>query len=399
MAPDTGGLWQAEWTTLTLTAPMTDLAGHPRTSLISAAGWAFYLACSWTWVIGMYLPVLLVRDFGLAGWVAFAVPNVLGAAAMGWVLKTPEAAMRIAGEHAAAVRAFSAVTISFQVFALLWLLPPLVNWAGMPLVAAALLCAVLLPLAAGIALPMNAVVVWLMSAAIFAMLIPSGALAVPRIEGAKPDWHLVGLVPACLFGFALCPYLDATFLHARANTDARSARIAFTAGFGLLFLAMIVFTLLYALGVNARIFTGLGAWLLASHLAVQVCFTISAHTAVTRNVAGNIVSILVAAVLGVMALAADLGDLLPFGLSGGELIYRVFMGFYGLFFPAYVLLVIVARASMQVYWAACVLALPFLAAGFIVGWMPAAAGGVLVILAAAIVGHRSRKVQLTGVPS
>ena len=27
--------------------------------------WACFLGCSWTWVIGMLLPILLVRDFGL----------------------------------------------------------------------------------------------------------------------------------------------------------------------------------------------------------------------------------------------------------------------------------------------------------------------------------------------
>src|ERR1051325_4731620 len=49
-------------------------------------GWAIYLGMSWTWCIGMFLPVLLVRDYGVWASVVFAVPNVLGAAAMGWVL-------------------------------------------------------------------------------------------------------------------------------------------------------------------------------------------------------------------------------------------------------------------------------------------------------------------------
>ena len=94
---------------------MTDRAAQPPTSPLTAVGWGFYLACSWTWVIGMYLPVLLIRDFGWAGWLAFAVPNVLGAAAMGWILRSPAAAMRLAGEHPQAVRLFSTVTVSFQV--------------------------------------------------------------------------------------------------------------------------------------------------------------------------------------------------------------------------------------------------------------------------------------------
>ena len=40
--------------------------------------WAFFLACSWTWCVGMFLPVLLVRNWGIWGWVVFAVPNVIG---------------------------------------------------------------------------------------------------------------------------------------------------------------------------------------------------------------------------------------------------------------------------------------------------------------------------------
>jgi hypothetical protein len=359
---------------------MTDRAVQPPTSSVAAIGWGFYLACSWTWVIGMYLPVLLIRDFGWAGWLAFAVPNVLGAAAMGWILRSPAAAMRLAGDHPQAVRLFSTVTVSFQVFALLWLLPQLVGLSGIALVLAALLCATLLPLAAGLALPMNAVVVWLISAAVFLMLIPSEALIFPPKEGSEPAWHLLGLIPVCVFGFLLCPYLDATFLHARANTDARGARIAFSVGFGVLFLVMILFTMCYAIGLDARVFTGLGAWLIATHLAVQVCFTLSAHTAVTRNICGNAIGMVVAAALGMAALSSDLAEAAPFGMSGGELIYRGFMGFYALFFPAYVLLVVVGGASMRRYWIACVLALPLLAAAFVYGWMPAAAGGVLIVL-------------------
>jgi hypothetical protein len=50
----------------------------------STLGWANYLGMSWTWCIGMFLPVLLVRDYGIGAWWIFAIPNVVGAAAMGW---------------------------------------------------------------------------------------------------------------------------------------------------------------------------------------------------------------------------------------------------------------------------------------------------------------------------
>src|SRR5690242_7362807 len=61
--------------------------GAGRTSWLRVLGWGAYLACSWTWCISMFLPVLLVRDYGVWGFVVFAVPNVIGAGAMGWVLR------------------------------------------------------------------------------------------------------------------------------------------------------------------------------------------------------------------------------------------------------------------------------------------------------------------------
>src|SRR6516165_1703113 len=83
--------------------------------------WAALLAASWTWCIGMFLPVLLVRDYGLMGWVVFAVPNVIGAAAMGWVLRDAQASRRVVGRHAEAAGLFSLGTIAFQVFFAAWM--------------------------------------------------------------------------------------------------------------------------------------------------------------------------------------------------------------------------------------------------------------------------------------
>ena len=93
--------------------------------------WAIYLGMSWTWCIGMFLPVLLIREMGIWGWVVFAVPNVIGAALMGWVLKFPESSQRLVESHGVACRAFSGVTIAFHVFFVLWFVPRLV---GLPTV-------------------------------------------------------------------------------------------------------------------------------------------------------------------------------------------------------------------------------------------------------------------------
>ena len=58
--------------------------------------------------------------------------------------------------------------------------------------------------------------------------------------------NLIFLSPVMLIGFLLCPYLDSTFHHARQRTDDRSSRAAFSIGFGLFFLLMIVYSLAYA---------------------------------------------------------------------------------------------------------------------------------------------------------
>ena len=50
---------------------------NPRT-WTATAGWGLFCACSWTWCIGMFLPVILIRDLGGAGFLAFAIPNLFG---------------------------------------------------------------------------------------------------------------------------------------------------------------------------------------------------------------------------------------------------------------------------------------------------------------------------------
>src|SRR5258706_13400931 len=82
--------------------------------------WAFLLACSWTWCIGMFLPVLLVRNWGIWGWVVFAVPNVIGAAAMGFVLRSRQSSEDILINHRPAMAIFSLITIAFHIYFVYW---------------------------------------------------------------------------------------------------------------------------------------------------------------------------------------------------------------------------------------------------------------------------------------
>src|SRR5688572_7339896 len=115
----------------------TNTEARPQRSGFSIApmgsplGWANYLGMSWTWCIGMFLPVLLVRQFGIAAFWVFAVPNVVGAAAMGFVLRDG-ASQRLVERHRGACAAFSVVTIAFHIFFAAWMVRGLLgDWGAL----------------------------------------------------------------------------------------------------------------------------------------------------------------------------------------------------------------------------------------------------------------------------
>lgn len=384
--------------------------GQPRSSWLTTLGWACYLACSWTWCIGMFLPVLLVRDYGIWGFVVFAVPNVLGAAAMGWILRRTGASATILLRNARACRWFSGVTLSFHVFALWWLLPALGGWS----IAAPWVVFVIALLASVIAasptrpFPLGAIVVWLASVLCAAVLAAHGALEWPDTAAAPPSARIESIAPlaaACAFGFFLCPYLDLTFHHARRSHPGPGGTAAFAGGFGGFFLAMILFTLAYApllriedRGLSLSAPAAAAPWL-AAHLLLQGVFTFMVHQALmlrglartqgqTFSARGlGAAALVVLGVLAVPILAASFQGLVPdhAGLTFGEIVYRLFMGFYGLVFPAYVWICMiptreghsgvggpVGRLRLGLWLAAVLLAAPGFWMGFIErqpGWL------------------------------
>lgn len=326
-------------------------------------GWAFYLACSWTWCIGMFLPVLLVRDYGVWGFVAFAVPNVIGAAAMGWVLREPGMSERILGKHRVACACFSWITITFQLFWLTQMRP----WMPVGMLSALGGWWVLIGL--GLVLSIAAMDmrwrivgiasagVWLISATAWTQV--SGVdVVTDGFWAQRPE--LIWLVPVMMFGFALCPYLDVSFHRARQAAPGVEGTAAFTIGFGLLFAAMILFTLWYS-GFLLQLPAGrpgeARANALSVHWGVQTLFTMAAHLtplaialeALKRE--GRVAELgkarvhakwLVAAVCGVgIASAMFLPGFDLSRLSISEIVYRCFMAFYGLVFPAYVWLLMI----------------------------------------------------------
>ncbi|MDA0295513.1 MAG: hypothetical protein O3A31_05995, partial [Planctomycetota bacterium] len=87
----------------------------PLGGIAATVGWGAYCACSWTWCIGMFLPIILLGRFGWAGFWAFAIPNLIGCVAFGYLF-TPERSRRFATAHAGPIRWFSIATIAFQIF-------------------------------------------------------------------------------------------------------------------------------------------------------------------------------------------------------------------------------------------------------------------------------------------
>lgn len=382
-----------------------------QTSWLGVLGWAAYLACSWTWCIGMFLSVLLVRDYGVWGFVVFAVPNVVGAGAMGWVL-TSESGARIAKEHRSACGWFSVVTVAFQMFFGWWLVRMTNNDPGTWWLFVIVLVGMALSVVAAMAKwphVLASVMVWAISVGIAVTFAAYGGIGRAHTPWLvkEPGIGLALLAPVCAFGFALCPYLDSTFLRARVVAEGRTGTAAFTVGFGVLFLAMILFTLGYAwVFLDIRRAPEWAVNLVSTHIIMQIGFTIAAHAMVQLpasrerqqarvSIRGMVVGILTGLVLfAAPMIGVAAGDGTVAGLSVGEVIYRCFMSFYGLVFPAYVWLCMIpsrdghrgidgalGRRKLVVLLGACALAAPCYWMGFIerVEWWLAPGLGVVLV--------------------
>lgn len=353
-----------------------------------AAAWAVFLATSWTWCIGMFLPTLLIRDHGLASWFVFAVPNVFGAAAMGFVLSRRESSQRFVARHRLAALAFSLVTVAFHgwfigfIFAIRGQSP----WAVLVVFAALVGIAWLACLRFRRGDLWTAAIVWVASLA--AMLFFGHYRGVNHIH--LPEWFnggsfaLAWLAPVCLFGFALCPYLDLTFHRARQQTSDTGAKLAFGLGFGVLFLLMIVFTVVYADLYDRPFLGAMAVSVLMWHVLSQAAATCGFHLRELTQASPRWA--VVAAVLAAGLLIA--GGSVSFdyaGLSAGEIGYRSFLAFYGLAFPAYVWIVAIAKRPWWVALVAVALATPFYWVGFIERQMIWLMPGLLIALAGAVV--------------
>jgi hypothetical protein len=348
---------------------------------VRVLGWAVFLAMSWTWCIGMYLPALLVRDFGIWAFVIFAIPNVVGAAAMAWVLPDAEASRELVRQHKTACLGFSLATIAFNSFFLGWI----TGTAGLVWVLIGGAVLILLMLVYG-ELPATAIVL-IVSCAVATKLALSGAIPhVALAPNPVPVGDLLCLIPVCGFGFALCPYMDLTFHQARQANGRDGGRAAFALGFGVFFLFMILFTLAYSGWIiNPQafvLFTGLLP--LVIYLATQTALKLVLHYTVFGRLTYRaiILAIVVAAIsLGIWCNDHDAHTQLRRG-NAGEQIYLCFLSFYGLVFPAYVWICIFGKRSRSIWLAAVLIAAPMYWMGFIERQMIWLLPGVAIVFAA-----------------
>jgi len=355
---------------------VNERASDERAGLWAVVLRASFLACSWTWVIGMYLPVILCREFGWAGWAAFAVPNVVGAAGMGLVLRRRGASEEMLEGHWRAGSWFSAATIAFQAFFITWVcgftFGDWLGWYG-GVAGAGVMTAIGLGLARlgsrgwGVA----GAAAWLLSVGMLVMasLTGDGQFVRPASSGASAWTGLLFVAPVCVFGFALCPYLDLTFHRVRRETPGRAGDAAFVLGFGGLFLVMIVATLLYAQGIISN---GWWSFYLVGHMLLQTGFTVGAHVRERAALShgsrrAGVVNAGLTPLLGGVALGLVPGAALHPTYAAGETIYVVFMALYGLVFPGYVWLVMGPRRRGALAWwaGAVVIASPMFWMGFV----------------------------------
>lgn len=342
----------------------------------------------------MFLPVLLVRDFGIRGWIVFTIPNVVGAAAMGFVLRSRDASTHMVAQHLPAMGVFSAVTIAFHAYFFgMFTAVRVDSIAGMLAVLIGLSGIVwLLSRKRGADLAITAVI-WLASVGLAAAVMRLRLDLVdfvpfaPRVLSSA--WDLFGLVCVCALGFLACPYLDLTFHRARQHTTATGAKLAFGVGFGVFFLAMIGFTLVYT--TDPRVYTAADDPLVTRLLGPTIMSLITLHLVMQGGATAGLhlreigqrsrfwAGVVVVVVIPLLPAAALIGGTYA-GLSVAEIGYRLFMACYGLLFPAYVWMVMMRERGWVWLVPVVVLAAPFYWIGFIERQAVWLLGGVMIVV-------------------
>ncbi|MCH2144245.1 MAG: hypothetical protein MK082_03750 [Phycisphaerales bacterium] len=351
----------------------------------SILGWGIYSASSWTWCIGLYLPIIMLRLFGWPGFLLFAIPNIAGVVLFGYLFD--ERRSRDALEtHRPAVRLFSIATAGYQLFFIGWLWTRLLGDGSSNLGAMVALGAWLIGLVL-VMLPDRAWVwlgvgTWAMSIVLFTLHGADGLGSLPA-SGSLERSDLLLLAPAVIFGFMFCPWLDASFHRARIRSKSPHVFVVFA----LTFAPMILFTCCY--GSEGTL--ALDGIILAQ-LTMQATFTTAVHLreAWLGGPDTDRRSITPWPWAAFLPGCAILLGTLPF--IAGETTYLRILGLYGLVFPAYALLFMrrrnVAtpnRTSLLLFallLIPCGIAFDRAFIDLATAWVPFAVGGLLLLVCA-----------------
>lgn len=343
--------------------------------LLATIGWGLFCSASWTWCIGMFLPFVLLREYGWRGFLAFFIPNVIGCAAFGYIL-SPKRQERLIASCGGICRWFSWITLAYQAYFAGWMLDPVV---AIGVVAIPVMGARFLKDRHWLQLSTLVVLATLMS--LFWDHSGSGLSSFNAVNatGSNPPDSLWGLAPAIALGFIACPYLDLTFHRALRSSPSRHAFFVFGIAFALTILGIAWCwdpTLQGPAITNALMIV----W------AIQLSFTIGAHLSgcpglgwAQLSPAGNWF-LLVGLALGWIARFVEPSWLEPTAT------YKRFLVFYGLVFP-FAFLLRIRRVSNRITALAILACLPFYELGFMhnqTTWLFVPIGLLCVLLVASL---------------
>lgn len=325
-------------------------------------GWPMFMASSWTWGIGMYLPVLLHDLYGWGGVAAFAVPNLIGIAFLGHIMRRRERSSAMIAGHRFAMSCFSLITVWFHVYFLTWVLTREVGGAAAffsaPISLLMLAAAFLTTGLSDRTFIHWGVGTWAVSVLclVYALGQWSAGGSVRPVMAIWTDgsrWGGLELAPILAAGFLACPPFDLTLQRAfRAmcenggtggEREARRGCFLFASYFAV----MIAFTCVYAIsGIRQAI-----VW----HLFAQSMFTMSAHLRELRVhgwPVGGQDDYRRLLWLGAGGLVAVVAAVIPIG----DYHYLWWLGFYGIIFPAYAVFKILPRwsADPEGSWPLCI---------------------------------------------
>lgn len=364
-------------------------------------GWGLFLTCSWTWCIGMWLPIVLLGMYGWSGFWLFAIPNVIGCAVMGYLIRSPEQSRKLVDTHRGPMRWFSVATIGYQLFFLAFIFGTQGWMLGMP---DSTLPALLIPAGAFILACIGSLIPfsvwpWLGTIVFAASMVTWGLMGTGTTDmipetGSEPAMDLVPLAPLIVLGFIACPWLDATFHRARQIAPSHHA----FGVFGVTFFAMLLFITCY-FRVSGTEFW----WFVLAFFCYQTIFTMSVHLREIRllsdaNGWGSSGFLSACSLIGLM-IGYGIWQVCCANIARDWLddTYLRFLALYGLVFPAWILAFMLGRGRMTrgnlvLFLIGLVVALPMAELGMLhtsKWWlMPAVA---TILATAAIISLQSRQ--------